>query len=240
MTTPPLIDVTGARRRRARERLRRRLTIAGVVAGIVAVIAGGVWLVGWSPVFVAEEVVVEGVSSLSADDVVDAAQVPLGSPLAQVDTAAVAERVRTLPAVEDVAVTAQPFHTVLIVVTERTAVLFLASKDTYTWVDAEGVAFATNDEPPAGSVQAEANVDDAELLVALAKVTVALPAAVREQVELVTADTPDSLSLKLSDGRQVIWGSADDSAFKAEVLVPLLTVDAEVYDVSAPTHPTTR
>ena len=38
--TEPLVDVTGARRRRARARLRRRLVVAGIVAGVLAVIGG--------------------------------------------------------------------------------------------------------------------------------------------------------------------------------------------------------
>ena len=37
-----------------------------------------------------------------------------------------------------------------------------------------------------------------------------------------------------------MWGSSDDSATKAEVLEDLLQTEAEVYDVSVPTQPTTR
>ena len=39
----------------------------------------------------------------------------------------------------------------------------------------------------------------------------------------------------------MVWGSADESETKAEVLETLLaTVQAQVYDVSAPDSPTTR
>ena len=43
----------------------------------------------------------------------------------------------------------------------------------------------------------------------------------------------------LRDGRQVVWGSAEDSAAKAEVLVALLKEPAKRYDVSVPGQPTT-
>ena len=46
--------------------------------------------------------------------------------------------------------------------------------------------------------------------------------------------------LELSGRGEVNWGSAEQSVLKSEVVVPLLALDARVYDVSAPTHPTTR
>ena len=42
------------------------------------------------------------------------------------------------------------------------------------------------------------------------------------------------------DGRQVKWGSADESDRKVEVLAILLKENASVYDVSVPEQPTTR
>jgi cell division protein FtsQ len=38
----------------------------------------------------------------------------------------------------------------------------------------------------------------------------------------------------------VVWGSAEQNEEKAVVLRPLLKVDAERYDVSAPELPTTK
>ena len=55
------------------------------------------------------------------------------------------------------------------------------------------------------------------------------------------ATTIDQISLVLKDGRTVIWGSADESDTKAEVLATLLaTVQAGTYDVSVPSKPTTK
>ena len=68
----------------------------------------------------------------------------------------------------------------------------------------------------------------------------ALPESLTLIVDYVQVATVDEISLFLKDGRQVVWGSADDSETKARVLQDLLkTIEAQVYDVSVPTQPTT-
>ena len=47
-------------------------------------------------------------------------------------------------------------------------------------------------------------------------------------------------SLELRDGRTVVWGSAEESGAKAEVLAALLEQPGATYDVSVPSQPTIR
>jgi cell division protein FtsQ len=54
----------------------------------------------------------------------------------------------------------------------------------------------------------------------------------------VTARTPGSVTLGLTGGHTIRWGSADDSARKAAVLAALMTQPGRVYDVSSPDLPT--
>ena len=69
----------------------------------------------------------------------------------------------------------------------------------------------------------------------------ALPQELSLIVDHVQVTTVDQISLVLKDGRTVIWGSAEESDTKAEVLAILLaTVQAQTYDVSVPSKPTTR
>ncbi|MFV0405734.1 MAG: cell division protein FtsQ/DivIB [Propioniciclava sp.] len=236
----PLVDVTGVRRRRVRERRKRRWLITGVVASVVAVVAAGVWAVGWSPLFSTTTVVAEGLSSLTEAEVTDVAEVPLGEPLLRVDTGAIESRVADLPAVAMVAVRVALPDTVTINVTERTLALAVGREGAYTWVDPDGVVFHSSAEIPDGVVTAQADLADADLLAALARVADALPSQIRADVTRLSARTPDSITVELAEGRKIVWGGADQSAFKAEVLLPLLTVEAEVIDVSAPARPTTR
>jgi cell division protein FtsQ len=79
--------------------------------------------------------------------------------------------------------------------------------------------------------------DDALREVAL--VIEALPAGVADEVDHVEFSSLDSILLVLSDGSQVQWGSAEQSALKAEVLETLMTIPATTYDVSVPGLPTT-
>lgn len=238
--TPPLVDVTGRRRRRARERLRRRVRVAAVLAGVLALVGGAAWLVAASPVFVVAAVAVEGAELTPVDDVRAAAAVPEGVPLAQVDAAAVATRVARLPAVARVEVRRTWPRTITVAVTERQVRLVRRIGSGYQWLDASGRGFHASAKPPKGAVRAEVPGDDAGLLAAVATVADSLPDALRERTRVVRARTVDSISLRLHDGGEVVWGSAEQSGLKAEVVVPLLALDARVYDVSAPTHPTTR
>jgi cell division protein FtsQ len=80
-----------------------------------------------------------------------------------------------------------------------------------------------------------------EALREAAVVVAALPDDLAARVDHVTVETVDQVTLVLRDGRQVLWGSAEESALKAEVLAELLAVQkAGVYDVSVPGSPTTR
>ena len=74
-----------------------------------------------------------------------------------------------------------------------------------------------------------------ELVLALGPSTDGTTALARR---LAAAD--DRIRLELAGGRTVMWGSAEDSAEKAEVLAVLLGRDARQIDVSVPGRPTTR
>ncbi len=238
--TEPLIDVTGARRRRARAKLRRRMTVVGVVVAVLGLVGGAGWLVGWSSVFAIEEVTATGLVTLDEATVLQTAAIPLGEPLARLDAAGAAERVRELPAVADVKVIPRFPHGVTVEVTERTPVLVVVAGRRYSWVDATGVVFFEGSEPPAGVMTARGVLSDHELMSALGVVAGKIPAGLREQVLSISGRTLDSIELELTERRRVVWGSADESELKADVLTALLSVPAKVYDVSAPNHPTTR
>ena len=67
-----------------------------------------------------------------------------------------------------------------------------------------------------------------------------LPASVASRVAMIDVATVDQISLVLRNGRRVEWGSAEDSAQKAEVLAVLLRRPGQVIDVTVPGRPTTR
>ncbi|HSN06665.1 MAG TPA: cell division protein FtsQ/DivIB, partial [Candidatus Angelobacter sp.] len=126
----------------------------------------------------------------------------------------------------------------VVVVTERVPLAVTRDGAAFTYLDATGARFGTGAAAPAGLPLVTA-ADDTSMTSALG-VCAALPASLRPRVATVTARTRDDIVVTLTGGPSVRWGSAEDSAHKAAVLLALLKVGATSYDVSAPDLPTTR
>ena len=237
---PGSISDAGIAIRRRRGRNRRKMLRRGAVGALVAIVVGTlVWLVGFSPVLAATTVQVEGNTVVTAADVEARGKVPTGTPLARVNTDHIAQRVGTLPAVESVTVERRWPDTVAIIVTERVGVIALAQGNTFDWADATGTVFHQTKAPGAGLIVAEAP-NDQRILADLAAVAQSLTDQLRGRVQKITATSPDTITLVLDRGQSVIWGSAAESGTKAQVATAMLDVEATVFDVSAPAHPTSR
>jgi cell division protein FtsQ len=228
-----------ARRQRARRWLAwRRVVLAAVVVALVAV---GVWLVFFSSVLAVNGVRVTGTESLDPRVVRRAAQVPLGGPLATADLASITERVRGLPAVKSVDVSRSWPDRVRIDVVERQAVAVVQQGGVLRGLDEDGVLFrrypSRPDSLPVIRTSGHARTD---ALAEAAKVAGSLPPDIAARVDYVEVATVDTTSLRLGNGRTVVWGSADDSRDKARVLAVLLGHKASMYDVSVPGQPVIR
>ncbi|UMG92107.1 cell division protein FtsQ/DivIB [Nocardioides sp. TF02-7] len=115
--------------------------------------------------------------------------------------------------------------------------------DSFSQLDAEGWTFGRLAKAPDGLPLVEVGSDaDRAALVEAAQVVAALDPDVSARVEAVEVRTVDQVLLRLRDGREVRWGSADRAEQKAAVLLDLLAAapDARTYDVSVPGLPTTR
>lgn len=209
-------------------------------AGVLVVVLFLVWLLTFSPVFRVHDVTVSGTVLLTKDAVLKAAVVPGNQPMLGLDTSAIAERVRTLPAVRDVTVERDFPDAILIDVAERTLVYQRVEGAAFESVDADGVVFDTSDSPAEGTVQAVTAGREPRLLRDVAEVVSNIPEKLLPRVELLQAKAVDRITLQLDDGDLVVWGSAEQSELKGDVLVALLDVDARLYDVSAPSYPTTK
>ena len=227
-----------ARRQWARRWLAWKYVVAAVL--VVALVVGTAWLVLFSSVLAVKGVEVSGAETLSADDVRAAADVPEGEPLARVDLDAIRSRVQALAAVRSADVTRQWPDQVRISVEERVAVAVVEYNGRLRAVDAEGVVFREYRQAPPGLPRVRTSSDTgSEALLEAATVASALPEDLAARVDYLTVETVDLIELVLKDGRTVLWGSAEESDLKAEVLVGLLGQQARHYDVSVPTNPTT-
>jgi cell division protein FtsQ len=219
---------------------RRGRVIGAVLVTLTVLVVAG-WLVGFSSVLGVRQVTVTGVRALTADQVRAVAAVPDGRPLARVDIAAVAGRVRGLAGVERVAVTRSWPGTLRITVTERRGVALVDRGDAFWLVDPDGVVFQRLSTHPKLPILRIPGVDpdSDEARAALTAVT-ALSPALLAQVGEVRAPTPEQVTLYLSGRRTVRWGGADRSAAKAQVLTALLSRPGSYYDVSTPSVVTVR
>lgn len=236
---PPGEFAKALQRKRAVGRRRRYLVLGGIGGGLALILLVG-YLLLFSSVFAAREVAVSGTNRVSADEVKAAAEVQVGTPLLRQDTTAIVSRVESLAPVRSAKVSFRWPSTVEIQVTERQAAYQRTTGEGYDLIDDEATVFAHSDKPFDGVLQATVEGDDKRLLTDVATVAKALPENLRGQVTSLQAKSVDRITLKLSKDRHVVWGSAEDSTLKAEVLAALLQVDAKVYDVSAPHNPTTR
>ena len=218
----------------------RRVRRVVLVLLLVAALSGSVWLVFFSSYVAARSVQVTGTQTLGESRVQRAADVPTGTPLARVDLDAIAARVESITSVRRVEVSRSWPHTVLITVTERTPIAVVDRGTGLQSLDSEGVLFGSHGSRPRGLplVRTEPGTRS-EALVEAARVVVALPAQIAARVEVVEVATVDEIELVLANGRRVLWGSAEDSDQKAEVLAVLLKRPGQQIDISVPGRPTT-
>lgn len=230
----PVVPLSVARRR-------RRLRAFGLLLAVSAGLLGLGWVLLFSGLLGMARVEVVGASRLPESRVLSAADLRPGTPMLRLDVDGAARRVAALPPVRTVSVARVWPRTVRITVQERVAAAAAPRGSGWALVDRTGVEFATVSRRPRGLPVISAPVDQgAAALRSTLRVLESLSPGVRELVRQVRAATPDQITLQLSQGRSVEWGSVARSGRKAAVLEVLLTRKARVYDVSAPDMPTTR
>jgi cell division protein FtsQ len=227
-------------RRRWGQRL-RRLRPFLYVALVLALVGTGIWLLFFSSVVTLRDVSVRGNTTMSSVRIESVARAPMGQQLVRVNLAAIQARVETIASVKSVSVSRSWPHTIAIEITERTPVAVVDRGTKLQAVDEDGVLFGSYARQPAGLPLVQTAPDvKAEALAEAARVVTSLRSDIAARVERVDVQTVDRILLRLADGRTVMWGSAEQSAQKAEVLAVLLRQKAQEIDVSVPGRPTTR
>ena len=207
---------------------------------IVATTAVGLVLY-FTPVMSARSIIVTGIGAVTRDEVLDVAHVPLGTPLLQINTDGVADRVAAIRRVASARVQRDYPSALRIIIVERIPLVVKDFPDGPHLFDRDGVDFATAPPPPALPYIDVDNPGptDPATKAALAVLTALRPEVVA-QVGRIAAPSVASITLTLADGRKVIWGTNDRTEEKAQKLTALLTRPGRTYDVSSPDLPTVR
>lgn len=247
--------IEDARREAKRRVLRRpeqeaktlgRGTVRGLkllmwTAVIAVLVVGLGLLLYFTPIMSARSIVVTGLGAVTQDEVVAAAGVPPGTPLLQVDTDSVAERVAEIRRVASARVQREYPSTLRVTVEERIPIVVRDYPDGVHLFDRDGVDFATAPPPPGVpylDTEQPGPTDPATK--AALEVMTSLRPEVASQVGRVSAPSVAAITLTLIDGRVVVWGTTDRTEEKALKLAALLTQPGQTYDVSSPDLPTVK
>lgn len=221
---------------------RRRLVVWGSIGAVAALVLGSV-IAAYSPLFAVEKITVAGAKTIDAAVVEQALSGQLGSPLALVDADAVRSELAGFPIIESYALEVRPPRELVVRLVERTPVGAIRVDGGYSVVDAAGVVLSTTPEVPEGRPELDvAGGIESAAFRSAGLVMRSLPPDLRATVSSVHASSGDDVTLRLSDGKSVVWGSEKDSVRKAAVLVRLIAASPEstTFDVSSPAVPVVR
>jgi cell division protein FtsQ len=208
------------------------LTVLSVALGLVLY---------FTPLMSARYLVVTGTGAVTREEVVEAAQIRIGTPLLQIDTDEVADRVAGIRRVASARVRREYPSAIRITIAERIPVVVKDFPDGPHLFDRDGVDFAVAPPPPGLAYIDVDNPGPADPPTKAAlEVMTALRPEVVAQVSRIAAPSVASITLTLLDGRTVVWGTTDRTDEKAEKLTALLTQPGRVYDVSSPDLPTVK
>ncbi|MGW9405670.1 cell division protein FtsQ/DivIB [Arthrobacter sp. NPDC055585] len=226
---------------------RRRYLLAGTGAAAL-LLAALFFVVFFSPALALKNIQLEGNSLLPPQEAETALAPLLGTPLALISDSDAAELLADRPEIEGVEVTAVPPSDLIVTVTERVPVAVLQNGREFVLIDEEGrqlKAVAERGEAALPLIDGGTEAVNSTVFSTVTQVLAALPPNVLAQLDHASAETVDSVELKLTSGQTVFWGSAEANAAKARALEALLLMPAadppvSVFDVSTPNRPVTR
>lgn len=232
--------------RRFTRRTRRRRITWLVTGALVLAMFGLVAIAVFSPLLALREIRVDGTSRLSAPDIVDAVDSQLDTPLALLDMDEMTRQLGDFPLIRSFVTETVPPDTLVIHILERQPIGSLQTAGGYSLVDPAGVEIEKSVERIPGVPLIDTGGADAssEAFTAAVEVLVAMPDSVLSQLDTISARTRDDVAITLaSGGARIVWGSADDSEYKARVLQVALSKNfpgVTEYNVSAPGQLTYR
>ena len=192
-------------------------------------------------------VVVNGTDVVPVSQVRAVAGIPMGVPMIRVDTGAAASRVEAITQVQSAQITKSWPDRIVITVRERTPVLAVVvpasasgpgSPGGFSLIDASGIVVRSVRVKPTGMPVYGTPIPPATLrgspsLAAAVEVLHEVPAPIARSVAAVTASSPENVTLELSDGATIVWGSTARASAKAAELSALMHTHARYYDISA-------
>jgi len=226
------------RRFTASTRQRRLTWTAG--AGSVLALAIVVVIVTTSPLMSLRTIRVEGVSRLTASEVIEQLQPLAGLPLARVSAADVARELSDVALIQSVDTRVELPDTLAVSIVERTPLGAVGTAGNFKVVDQAAVELWTDTVRPTELplIGVAANAEDRGFQ-AIVEALAVIPADVLRRIDRITATSADTVAFSLRDSdHQVLWGSSEFSAQKARALPAALqaagAAGSKLIDLSTP------
>jgi len=223
--------------RRSRSRRRVWISLSAVVVVLVGVLAVAVY----SPLLALRTVSVDGTARVDAAAVQKAVESQVGTPLALIDYDTITTQLARFPLIRSYVTELVPPDTLMIHIVERAPVAAVVNGATFDLLDPAGIVVQSSATRPEGVPIISIGDQDAKsaAFASVVEVLLALPPEVLAQVDTISATTKDNVTFALRGvGQSVVWGSSENSAYKAKVLAAMVAHEDPAskveYDVSAP------
>lgn len=228
----------------ARKRKRKILVAVSAVGGLALFVGAGVF----TPIMAVQNIEVTGVSRVPTEELV-ASLMPLkGTPLALVKDQDIHSALEEFPLIQQYSIQKVPPNDLHVTVQERQPVIAVERGEEMLLVDPAGVVIETlpSDARPAEVPIGVGIGSDltSDRFRAAAQVVKSIPAETRSSIEFIAAPTPQSITMTMATGVEVMWGDMTNSNRKLIVLQSMLTALGETpvtyIDVSSPGAPVFR
>lgn len=214
--------------------------VVSVIVIVAAVFAAVAWFV---PVLKVANVQVTGATRTDPDQVVEVSGIREGDNLLRINATDAALAVVDLPWVGSVTVNRKLPDTVEVKLTEREAVVFVNRPDGDHVIDTEGLPIIIG-APPFGTIgitgTQEEDPDVLPDVIAVVNAIDAYDSELKGQIESIHAPDRFDILLKLNDGREIYWGSAENNHDKAVAMSTVIKREGQHWNVSSPSMVTVR
>lgn len=226
--------------RRFTERSRRQRRIALTWVGSVVGVVGLVAAIVLSPLLTLTTVNVVGNKNLPTKTVTAAVKDQIGVPLALIDFTHIQNNLAQIPRIESFTTELVPPHTLIVRVVERRTIGLVKKGKLFQLVDSAGIVLADTDKRPEKLPLLKVASPDDPNFAAIVDVLLSLTPNLRSKIDVVAADSRDSVRFTMKGSRnEIVWGSPEQSDLKSVVLSSAIKAVSRqggnfTIDVSAP------
>lgn len=218
--------------------------IIAIVVAVFVLLAMTLAVVAWFvPLFKVSSIEITGATRTDTDIARELSGIEVGDNFLRIDETAAGLAIVDMPWVSSVTVNRTLPSTVEIALEEREPAVFVRGRDGDLIIDTEGLPVLIG-TPPFGTIEVTGTRDDdPDVLPAVIDIITAIndyEPELKEQIA--TIDAPDrfDILIRLTDGREIYWGSSENNHDKAVAMSTVINREGQQWNISSPSMVTVR